>query len=269
MLVDLNDLATKVLVQEYVNKIVNYDSLDELNHNIHKLIHTFEVVKMARELIECTVPKMSEDMAQTVLNAAVLHDIGRCYQFKKGIFDKTVQHGPLGAEILQKKLPHLTQEIEVTRFHAELPSNNDPEFAKDILDYVRDADMLGNIRYEIEHIDVFLEQYKGLFSKEFIVDDEILSAAREHRPAERKNFKYSNVWTSILTQILWMFALKTDAAKQLAKQQNLFIRYRDALISKALPMFCDNKQCCKLTEQILTIFPDSYFKENAIWTMKY
>ena len=264
MLVDLNDLATKVLVQEYVNKIVNYDSLDELNHNIHKLIHTFEVVKMAQELIECTVPKMSEDMAQTVLNAAVLHDIGRCYQFKNGIFDKTVQHGPLGAEILQKKLPHLTREIEATRFHAELPSGNDPEFAKDILDYVRDADMLGNIRYEIEHIDVFLEQYKGLFSKEFIVDDEILSAAREHRPAERKNFKYPNVWTSILTQILWMFALKTDAAKKLAKRQNLFIRYRDALISKALPMFCDNQQCYQLTAQILTIFPDSYFKEEII-----
>lgn len=264
MLVDLNDLATKVLVQEYVNKIVNYDSLDELNHNIHKLIHTFEVVKMAKELIEYTVPKMSEDMAQTVLNAAVLHDIGRCYQFKNGVFDKTVQHGPLGAEILQQKLPHLTQEIEATRFHAELPSDNDPELAKDVLNYVRDADMLGNIRYEIEHIDVFLEQYKGLFTKEFIIDDEIVNAAQERRPAERKNFKYPNVWTSILTQVLWMFALKTEAAKQLANQQNLFIRYRDALISKALPMFCDDEECRLLSQQILTIFPDSYFKEKTI-----
>jgi hypothetical protein len=264
MLVDLDDLATKVLVQEYVNKIVNYDSLDELNHNIHKLIHTFEVVKMAKELIDYTVPKMSKGMAKTILNAAVLHDIGRCHQFKKGVFDKTVQHGPLGAEILQKKLPHLTQEIAATRFHAELPSDNDPEFAKDVLNYVRDADMLGNIRYEIEHIDVFLEQNKRLFTKEFIIDDEIVNAAQERRPAERQKFKCSNVLTSILTQVLWMFALKTDAAKELVNRQNLFIRYRDALISKALPMFCDDKECRQLIERILTIFPDSYFKEKTI-----
>ena len=117
---------------------------------------------------------------------------------------------------------------------------------------------LGNTEYG-DPVDVSLGYLLG-----DIVDDEILSASREHRPAERKNFKYPNVWTSILTQILWMFALKTDAAKKLAKRQNLFIRYRDALISKALPMFCDNQQCYQLTEQILTIFPDSYFKEEII-----
>lgn len=261
MFVDLSDEATRVLVSEYVNKIVNFDSVTELNHNVHKLIHTFEVVKMARELIDYTDPKQDETSAKIILNAAVLHDIGRCHQFKNGKYLATANHGHMGAAILEKILPEYKIEIETTRYHNDLPSDQDPAFAQPYLDYVRDADILGNVRYEIEQFDVFFGQYKDSFNSDLSIDDEIFSAAKERRPAVRSNFKNHNILTALLTQILWMFILKTDAAKKLAVDQRLFIRYRDALIERVLPMLNGTADEREKTQQtILTFFPDHYFQ---------
>ena len=52
MKIDLSDKIQCFLVQEYVNKICHYESEEELNWDVHKLIHTFQVVQMAQKLIE-------------------------------------------------------------------------------------------------------------------------------------------------------------------------------------------------------------------------
>ncbi|MGN1063234.1 MAG: HD domain-containing protein, partial [Alphaproteobacteria bacterium] len=234
MFVDLSDEATRVLVSEYVNKIVNFTSMTELNHNVHKLIHTFEVVKMARELITYTTPLPDDKTKQIILNAAVLHDIGRCHQFENSQYLMTANHGQMGAKILEKVLPDYKIEIETTRYHCDLPSDRDPPMAQPFLDYVRDADILGNLRYEIDHLDVFLKHYQSEHDDLFI-DAEIFLAAKERRPAVRTAFKKCNILTALLSQLLWVFVLKTKAAAKLAAEQRLFIKYRNAVVNVCLP----------------------------------
>ena len=92
MKIDLNDKVTRFLVQDYVNQICNYQSKDELNFDIHKLIHTFDVVKMAEHLICETKPKLPLKLQKQILNAALLHDWGRCYEFKNGARLKNIDH---------------------------------------------------------------------------------------------------------------------------------------------------------------------------------
>lgn len=155
MKIDLNNKVVRFVVQEYVNKICNYTKEEELNYNVHKLIHTFGVVDMAQHLIDHTKPALSQKMQKQILNAAVLHDVGRCYEFEKGK-KVNIDHGQVGADLIKKNFPKLKAEIQSTFFHNKLPSGNDPKFCKTVLDYVRDADMLANMKYEIDETKIFL-----------------------------------------------------------------------------------------------------------------
>lgn len=82
--IDLDDEVVRFLVQDYVEHICNYQSEEELNFDVHKLIHTFMVVEMARRLIHETKPKLPIKLQKQIFNAAVLHDLGRCHEFKMG-----------------------------------------------------------------------------------------------------------------------------------------------------------------------------------------
>lgn len=259
MKIDLDDKVTRFLVQEYVNKICNYFSEKDLNWNIHKLIHTFQVVEMAQKLIDNTKPSLPKRTQKHILNAALLHDVGRCLEFKNGEHLK-MDHGRIGAKLIQQQFLNMKIEALSTLFHNKLPSDKDPKDCQPILDYVRDADMLANIRYEIEETDMWLIHILGSNKKSLltpIIDKEILKAAQEMRPAKIVKIKTKNLLTLWLWQLCWIFNLKTKAGFQLNKKEKIFIRFKKTIIKKIIPLTTkDKKEQKVLSQKIQEMFPD-------------
>ena len=264
MYIDLEDKVTRFLVQEYVNKICYYSSEKELNSNVHKLIHTFDVADMAQQLIKLTEPTLSEKVQKQILNAAILHDIGRCHEFKDGIHLKDIDHGKIGAELIEKKFPEMEIEAQSTFYHNKLPSAQEPDTCHPVLEYVRDADVLANIQYEILHADTWIHHNLVEHKKEEVlppeIDDEIVAAVHEKRLAKSAQIKHLNLLTEWLWQLCWYFNVATDAGKKLAHQAHLFERFRDMICEKAIPLTTkDEKQQTELIRKIRELFPDSLF----------
>ena len=262
MYIDLNDKITRFLVQEYVNKICYYSSKKELNWNIHKLIHTFSVADMAQKLINETKPALSKELQKQILNSAILHDVGRCYEFKNG--EKVhLDHGQVGAELIKKHFPEMTVEANSTLYHNKCPSDKDPKSCQTVLNYVRDADILGNIKYEIEKTDIWLSHIIGDNKEAFrhsSIDREILSAVKEQRPANLKNMNINKILTSWLWQLCWYYNLRTKAAFKIAHKEKLFFRLRDTICQKIVPLTTKNKKKQKeLIQKIQKTFADELF----------
>lgn len=265
MKIDLNDKVVRFLVQEYVNHICNYCSAEELNFNVHKLIHTFKVVEMAQQLIKLTKPALTLKLQAQILNAAVLHDLGHCYTFRKGLKLKNIDHGKIGADLIKKQFPKMKEEMQSTLFHNKCPSSKDPKSVQLILDYVRDADMLANIQYNMEHLDIFLMHIyrkKSSGISEVIIDDEIVNAAVQKRPARTSKVKAYGPLTLFLWQMCWWFNLSTISGKKLSKKNHLFTRFRDMICQRVVPMTTeDKKNQKKLIQKIHQIFPDKIFSD--------
>lgn len=265
MQIDLEDRTTRAVVQEYVNAIINYQNEVELNFDIHKLIHTFEVVKIARELIELSSSPLSLKTQKQILNAAVLHDIARCYEFKCGKKHEGFNHGIAGAELIKKYFPELKVEQECTRLHNTMPSSKDPAWLSPILDFTRDADMLGNIRYNTEHTDIFLKHIEVSYphtETQLLIDKEIQSSAKEKRPCIYQHMEKFELLDMMLAQLNWIFNLKRYESFLLSKQQNLFPKFRDAVIRYVLPILSGtDKQRRETASLIMSLFPDLLFQE--------
>lgn len=260
MKIDLNDKVTRFLVQDYVNQICNYQSKDELNFDIHKLIHTFDVVKMAEHLICETKPKLPLKLQKQILNAALLHDWGRCYEFKNGARLKNIDHGKIGADLIKKNFPNMKVEMQSTLYHNKMPSSRDPKVAQPVLDYVRDSDMLANIQYEIEHFDIFIEHIWGnnhnKVSK-LVIDDEIIKAVQDKRAAILSDVKGCDLLTLSLWQLCWIYNLRTEAGKKINKKNKLFLRFKELIYQRIVPLVVLNKkEQHTIRGQIDKIFPN-------------
>ena len=266
MKIDLNDKLTRFLVQEYVNAILSFQSPAELGFDIHKLIHTFEVVKVADRLIELSPKKLSPKLKKQIHRAALLHDVGRCYEFKNGKPRKGYNHGAYGAEIIKKHFPNLVVEQICTAWHNRQPTDQDPALAEPVLDYTRDSDMLGNIIYNTEHMSVFLEHILSSYRNTpdvLILNPEVHSAAREERACNYAKMGKLDFLDMMVAQLFWIYNLKTEAAFRLAKKEKLFPHYRDALIAGTIPAIVGTqKQRQKAIDTILKLFPDSLFEKE-------
>ena len=263
MQVDLENNITRFVVQEYVNAIVNYTSQSELDFDVHKLIHTFEVADVAKKLIELANPKLPEKLQNQIMNAAILHDIGRCYEFRGGQHLKNFDHGVKGAELVREKFPDLLPETLAVEWHNKCPSENDPKAACPILDYTRDADILGNLVYEIKKMPVFIGHILKLFKETptgLILDDEIVQAALQNRNCHRSKMKKCDFLDMLITQLGWVYILRTKAGFTLAKQENIFPEFRDIMIDQVLPLIPGTEaQRSTTANQIKTLFPDEVF----------
>ena len=230
---------------------------------MHKLIHTFGVVEMAQHLIKLTKPSMPLKLQKQILNAAVLHDLGRAHEFKNGVHLKNIDHGKIGADLIKKSFPKMKVEIQSTLYHNKCPSKKDPVLAQPVLDYVRDADMLANIQYEIEHLDTFLMHIVGKNpskTSKLLIDEEVINAVFEKRPVVLCRIKENNLVTGFLWQLCWRYNLKTEAGIKLSKKKNLFIKFKEMTCKKIVPMSVSGKvQQSKLVKQIEQIFPDEIF----------
>ena len=266
MKIDLEDKVTRFVVQEYVNAIVGFGSHTELDFDVHKLIHTFKVVGVAQRLINLTKPALSLKLKKQILNAAVLHDIGRCYEFQKGKRRKKINHGLKGADLIRKEFPNLTIEALVTQYHNRMPSCQDPADAQPVLDYIRDADILGNIIYNIGHMPVFLRHILQQFpctETAMEIDHEIIDSALNHHSCCYQNMKKMDFLDNILLQLCWIYNLRTRPGLLLAKKERIFPRCRDVIISEVLPAITGyQKQRQQTTNQIMKLFPDKMFLEE-------
>ena len=262
MHIDLNDKATRCLVQEYVNKICYFSSEKELYYNLHKLIHTFDVVDMAQNLIKMTKPALSPAVKKHILNAAVLHDLGRCYEFKNG-YRLKIDHGKKGADLIKKYLPDMKIEMQSTLLHNKLPSDQDPKSCQPVLDYVRDADMLANIKYEILHTDTWLKHIVVEVSSKKLtpkIDEEVIQAWLQKRPAYLKKIKVRNLLTLWLWQLCWYYNLRTPAGIKLARKEKLFPRLREKICKKIIPLTTQDKNLQKiLIQRVQKTFPNKTF----------
>ncbi len=266
MKIDLNEKVTRFLVQEYVNAIVNCHNTQEVDYDIHKLKHTFEVVDVANELLKLTNPPLTAELEKHIINAAVLHDVARCYEFQNGQKKKGFDHGKAGAELIKKEFPEMYIEQGCTLWHNRIPTADDPIELQPVLDYTRDSDILGNIRYTINHPITYLEHIFDLYlpsNTSLMLDYEIQQAAKEKRKCLYEHFQKFEFLDMVVTQLLWVYNLKTKAAFCYAKQQNLFARYRDIIINQYLPRINGtDEQRYKTAELMMKLFPDSLFEEE-------
>ena len=264
MKIDLDNKIVRFLVQEYVNKIYGSSFENELKWNTYKLIHTFQVVVMADKLIENTPSPLSEEMKKHIWDGALLHDLGRCYEFKDGQRLK-VDHGEIGAELIRKNFPELEIEAQSTLFHNKVPSDKDPQSCQPVLDYVRDADMLANLKHQIDEADIWLHCILDAKNKSLLtptIDEEIFLAAKERRVIIYDKAKTYNLLTSWLYQLCWYYNLRTEAGKIYAQKEKIFIRFRQIIIDKIVPLTTTDKEEQKqLALKIEETFPDESFSK--------
>lgn len=266
MHIDLTDNVTRILVQEYLNAIVNYRSQAELNYDVHKLIHTFEVVKMTDEILDYAGNTVSDEMKEVIRRSALLHDIGRCHEFKNGFYVSGMDHGQVGADLIQQYLPDLKTEIQTTKWHNKMPSDMDPPQIQPVLNYVRDADMLGNVRYEIKNMDVFIVHLLDCYPESMrypIIDEEVIRAVSEKRNTQYDKIQSWSFLTEFCNHILWFFNLRTDAAKKLACDKRFFPLLRDTISEKVFTyLYGTVAEKEKIKQLFLNLFSDSFFDER-------
>lgn len=266
MRVDLEDTCERLLVKTYVDSVLNAESTEELIFDVHKLIHTYEVVRAAKDLVDLTVPPLDEKTAKMIIDGAVLHDIGRVKQFSKGHFVMKANHAHMGAVILEREIPEYKTVIETTRWHSDIPSDKDPAEYAFVLNYVRDADMIANLRYNIFEAERFFDQVKSMFGTDGLncrLDEEVTAALLEDRPLCNKNLKNVSFLNAMLGQLFWVYNLRTPVAYDIAKKETLFPRLRDVFTGPFLEKLdgtVEEKQAVRA--QLLSLFPNIFFTKN-------
>ncbi len=264
MKIDLDNKTSRVLAREYLNKIYNCSSEVEISYNVYKLIHTFDVVHTAQSLIKLTKPNLPAKTQKHILDAAMLHDIGRCYEFKNGKLQK-IDHAEIGAELIKKYFPRMEIEQMTTLYHNKLPSEKDPPRIRPILNYVRDADMLANIRHETNHAGIWLNHLLWSVHANKIgekIDLEIKKAVQNHTQVDAKKVKEKTFLNMLLGQLCWYYGLKTKAGLSLAKKERLFTRFKHTICQEIIPhLFTQKNTQKRLIREIETIFPDTLFNQ--------
>lgn len=266
MNIDLNNKVIRAVVQEYTNAIVNFGNEEELNFDVHKLIHTFQVLETAQELIKLTSVSLSTRIKKQILNAAVLHDIGRCHEFLNGRRCQGYNHGSAGATLVKRYFPNLSVESECTKWHNQSPSEKDPPYLFPVLDYVRDADILANLRYNAENISVFVKHIylpNNDSSAQFEINNEIKDSVTERRSCIYHRMEKFDFWDMLVAQLLWIYNLRTESGFRYAKKFDVFRKFRYVITTEVLELISGPLALKKkAAQEIMTLFPDSFFDKE-------
>ena len=133
-----------------------------------------------------------------------------------------------------------------------------------VLNYVRDADMLANISYQIAHIDIWLKhifQYFPRAKGEIKIDEEVYCAVKEHRPVKIERAKERTFLNMVLAQLCWYYGLQTKAGVKMAQKEQFFVRFKRIICEKIVPEITPlKKQQEQLVKKIEEIFPDKLFQ---------
>ena len=92
------------------------------------------------------------------------------------------------------------------------------------------------------------------------LDNEIVQAALQNRSCCRSKMKKCDFLDMMLSQLLWIYNLRTRAGFIFAKKEKIFPRCRDVIISQLLPVIQGSeKQKKQVATQIKQLFPDEMF----------
>ena len=153
--------------------------------------------------------------------------------------------------------------LQLIQYHNKLSSTEEPATCHPVLDYVRDADMLANVQYEIDHAETWIHHFYNTKPQGITIpdiDEEIFLAVREKRPARSAKIERWSLLMEWLWQLCWCFNITTDAGKKFACQTRLFERFRDMICEKVVPMTAlDKDGQKKLAQTILDTFSDVLF----------
>lgn len=160
-------IATKLIGDTYFKQIQNQNEVIQ-NWLVHKLKHTFQVASNIMDIFfqEKEIFKLfSEEEKNFVEIVAILHDLGRFYQYKNGeiIDNNEFDHGKYAVELLKTDsrfnnpiILFAIEEHNKIQINYENPyyknlSEHDKKIADIIAKLIRDADKLDNIKFFVYH----------------------------------------------------------------------------------------------------------------------
>ena len=209
--------ATEIFTKHYQiwNENISYEVL---RYNTHKLRHSIGVLETGRNLLI----KMKENMtlsAETINRAEMvlfLHDLGRFYQNNKQriLTNSECEHGDLWAKIAREEgyddkiylaIKHHNK-YSLVDFYEEklyLEMNQEEKTEAEFLaKFIRDADKLQNMIYEVFNIEWLTTLNPSL--KHGDISDEIVKDVEKWIPVERKNIK------TFADEIIWVLCRVYD-----------------------------------------------------------
>ncbi|MDD3668934.1 MAG: HD domain-containing protein [Alphaproteobacteria bacterium] len=261
-MIDLTNPDEQCLVQLYAERICMAKSAGERDFLTGKLAHAYEVIRMAERLTDLA-PDLDASAREIIWRGACLHDIGRPLQWKDGAFHRELDHGKLGAAYFSKRFPGETTIASVIEWHNRMPSDADPPAARPYLDFVRDADMLANLKHNADDIPYLYDRLKGISSTRLEIDGEFYAAARAKRPILYKNIKNESILTIVACGLAWQYNLRTPAAEKLRKKEFLFTSYRDRVIAELIDLLDGSDAEKKAVKQELaSLFSDEVLGEK-------
>lgn len=247
-------ILLKKWFSDYCESFNSPNSEDQKNISL-KIQHSCNVCRNIIQIADGQLSAQNEIvLAETI---ALFHDIGRFLQYAKyktfndGI---SVNHGKLGAEILEKEkllvnLPEKEQEliIHTVKFHNtfSVPSLKNPEMIF-FMKLIRDADKLDIWR-------VFFEYYESSKDERSSVaahglpdspgySEKILSCIYKKKPASMEDVKTLNDFK--LMQLSWVYDLNFKTTFKLLLERD----YINKFISK-LPQTVEVKKASSLLHE--------------------
>ncbi len=257
-----NKSVEAFLLNTYLEAIWDANGLVERSYISTKLVHTYQVVEIAGELIKRHQPSLSQTDQERILECALLHDIARTRQFKNGEFDVTGNHGHVGAEMIRKAFPKMEYAAMVTEYHNATPSEKDPADYQLYLDFVRDADMVANLYYL--NIKEMYKRLKDIFPVKTVtdVDAEVIEAIQQKRAVCLRHIRENNFLNSLLSELNWKYNIRLPESHQFLREHSVLLKVRDAITNYIVPQIIEgveNQQ--RVSALIKKLYPDTWCEE--------
>ena len=95
------------------------------------------------------------------------------------------------------------------------------------------------------------------------LNKEIRQAVIERRSCVYSQMEKFDFWDMLVTQLLWIYNLRTTAAFRFAKRHQIFKKNRDVIVEQILPLLRGTSALKKkAADEINVLFPDALFDEE-------
>ena len=226
--------ATKLIGDTYASQIQKFPNTKECNeYFIHKLKHTFGVESVILDIMikEKTIaPYLTNEVKEQIELSAILHDLGRFYQFDengKHIPNSIFHHGQKSVDLIKDnprlndpKLLFAIQSHDLIAIDYSSPlyvnMNEEEKKTADIMaKLLRDADKFENMRdFALHSYPMFANVKIGPLS------DKVKEFIRNKQLVDRKFLKTGA--DTVSDFILWINDINFDATKEFIRNINYF-----------------------------------------------
>lgn len=208
-----------------IEEFIKYTEKYDLNNNDikRKQLHSLRVMNICKDI--AIGLNLSEEEINLAAIIGLLHDIGRFEQYKqyKTYVDKiSVDHGDLGAEILEKDIRKYVQNNNYDEIIKIAVKNHNKYKIQDGLTenqllfskIIRDADKI-DIYYESVEIFWKNEEYKV---NESVVSQEYISDFKKLKPLKSKSFE--TPIETVIKKIAYIFDMNFKSTFRIIKDED-------------------------------------------------